>query len=446
MGIRRKQNRHRKSIYLCTCILCSAFLVVLAAHWLPDQARGLKIRLGVEKENPEGKGFDKLQEEAKPDIKDNPDIRVLLMTDGYRDIVHSEVSLSAESGYTLTYGNETEEHGSEAVTIRPDDVRFQQGNIQIQAKEGSVTLESLTRGCGTPEYDGIIELRTTAEGIVIINQLPVESYLCRVVPSEMPSDYELEALKAQAVCARSFAFRQMESYAYPEYEAHVNDSTDFQVYGNSKPQEASTKAVAETGGETVQYGGNIVTTYYYSTSCGNTTSVEAWGTQPSDSNAYLKSVEVAGKDGDYEKELPWYKWKAEAPVQTVEESISRFTGKDIGTLHTVEVTGRGPGDVAIQITATGDKGSVTVETENKIRTALAGDYEIERQDGSKSKCSRLLPSAFITIEKSGNTFVISGGGFGHGIGMSQNGANQMAKQGKNYREILKLFYQGVTIE
>lgn len=446
MGIRRKQNRHRKSIYLCTCILCSAFLVVLAAHWLPDQARGLKIRLGVEKENSEGKGFDKLQEEAKPDIKDNPDIRVLLMTDGYRDIVHSEVSLSAESGYTLTYGNETEEHGSEAVTVRPDDVRFQQGNIQIQAKEGSVTLESLTRGCGTPEYDGIIELRTTAEGIVIINQLPVESYLCRVVPSEMPSDYELEALKAQAVCARSFAFRQMESYAYPEYEAHVNDSTDFQVYGNSKPQEASTKAVAETGGETVQYGGNIVTTYYYSTSCGNTTSVEAWGTQPSDSNAYLKSVEVAGKDGDYEKELPWYKWKAEAPVQTVEESISRFTGKDIGTLHTVEVTGRGPGDVAIQITATGDKGSVTVETENKIRTALAGDYEIERQDGSKSKCSKLLPSAFITIEKSGNTFVISGGGFGHGIGMSQNGANQMAKQGKNYREILKLFYQGVTIE
>lgn len=446
MGIRRKQNRHRKSIYLCTCILCSAFLVVLAAHWLPDQARGLKIRLGVEKENSEGKGFDKLQEEAKPDIKDNPDIRVLLMTDGYRDIVHSEVSLSAESGYTLTYGNETEEHGSEAVTVRPDDVRFQQGNIQIQAKEGSVTLESLTRGCGTPEYDGIIELRTTAEGIVIINQLPVESYLCRVVPSEMPSDYELEALKAQAVCARSFAFRQMESYAYPEYEAHVNDSTDFQVYGNSKPQEASTKAVAETGGETVQYGGNIVTTYYYSTSCGNTTSVEAWGTQPSDSNAYLRSVEVAGKDGDYEKELPWYKWKAEAPVQTVEESISRFTGKDIGTLHTVEVTGRGPGDVAIQITATGDKGSVTVETENKIRTALAGDYEIERQDGSKSKCSKLLPSAFITIEKSGNTFVISGGGFGHGIGMSQNGANQMAKQGKNYREILKLFYQGVTIE
>lgn len=446
MGIRRKQSRHRKSIYLCTCILCSAFLVVLAAHWLPDQARELKIRLGAEKENSEGKTSGEFREEPKPDIRDNPDIRVLLMTDGYRDIVHSEVSLSAKNGLTLRYGNETEEYGADTVTIRPDDARFQQGNIQIQAKEGSITLESLNRGCGTPEYDGMIELRTTAEGIVIINELPVESYLCRVVPSEMPADYELEALKAQAVCARSFAFRQMESYGYPEYEAHVNDSTDYQVYGNSKPRESSTKAVAETGGETVQYGGSIVTTYYYSTSCGNTTSVEAWGTQPSESNAYLQSVDVAGKDGDYEKELPWYKWKAEVPVESMAESIGSFTGKDIGALHTVEITKRGPGDVAVQITATGDKGSVTVETENKIRTALAGNYEIERQDGSRSKCSRLLPSAFITIEKSGNTFIINGGGFGHGIGMSQNGANEMAKQGKNYKEILKLFYQGVTIE
>ncbi len=446
MGIRRRQNRHRKTIYLCACILCSAFLVVSAVHWLPDQARGLKIRLRAEKENVRGQASKKPQDEAKPDISENPAIRVLLMTDGYRDIAHSEVVLSSANGLILTYGSETEECEGEAVAVRPDDARFQQGNIQVRAKEGSIAVESLKRGCGTPEYDGMIELRTTAEGIVMVNELPVESYLCRVVPSEMPADYELEALKAQAVCARSFAFRQMESYGYPEYEAHVNDSTDYQVYGNSKPKESSTKAVTETAGETVRYDGNVVTTYYYSTSCGNTTSVEAWGTKPADGNAYLKSVDVADKDGDYERELPWYKWKAEVPAQSMAESISRYTGKDIGALHTLEVTGRGPGDVAVQITAAGEKGSVTVETENKIRTALAGDYEIERQDGSRSKCSRLLPSAFITIEKSGNTFIISGGGFGHGIGMSQNGANEMAKQGKAYKEILGLFYQGVTIE
>ena len=121
-----------------------------------------------------------------------------------------------------------------------------------------------------------LELRTTAEGIVIINELPVESYLCKVVPSEMPASYELEALKAQAVCARNFAYMQMSDYAYPEYEAHVNDSTDFQVYGNSEAQESSSRAVSETAGEVLKYNGAIVTTYYYSTSCGKTTTVEAW--------------------------------------------------------------------------------------------------------------------------------------------------------------------------
>ena len=87
-----------------------------------------------------------------------------------------------------------------------------------------------------------------------------------------------------------------------------------------------------------------------------------------------------------------------------------------------------------------------MKTENKIRKALGGaGYRIVLQDGSVTKSRELLPSAFFTIEKSGDMFVIKGGGFGHGIGMSQNGANEMAKQGKNYREILELFYQDIEI-
>ena len=112
----------------------------------------------------------------------------------------------------------------------------------------------------------------------------------------------------------------------------------------------------------------------------------------------------------------------------------------------MEVTKRGPGDVALQIVATGDAGSVTVDTENKIRSALGGSgYTITKNDGSTSQSSALLPSAFFTIEKSDDTFVISGGGFGHGIGMSQNGANGMAEQGADYRQILQTFYKDVEI-
>lgn len=95
----------------------------------------------------------------------------------------------------------------------------------------------------------------------------------------------------------------------------------------------------------------------------------------------------------------------------------------------MEVTKSVPGGAALQIKVSGDRGTVVVDTENKIRRALGGSgYEIKKQDGTAVKGSRLLPSAFFKVEKDGNIFKIKGGGYGHGIGMSQNGANEMAKK------------------
>ena len=138
----------------------------------------------------------------------------------------------------------------------------------------------------------------------MVNELPLENYLCKVVPSEMPASYQKEALKAQAICARSYAYRQIMDYAYPEYQAHVNDSTDYQVYNNSASQQAATEAVQETAGKVLKYNGNIITAYYYSTSCGKTTTMAAWGTKEKAENAYLQSVEVKDQTGDYERNLP----------------------------------------------------------------------------------------------------------------------------------------------
>ena len=175
--------------------------------------------------------------------------------------------------------------------------------------------------------------------------------------------------------------------------------------------------------------------------------MEAWGTKPGEANAYLQSVEVKGEAGDYEKDLPWYRWEARIPEEVLSRLIRENTKEDIGTVEELTVTKRGPGDVALAIRAAGEKGAVTVETENKIRRALGGEgYEIRKQDGTTVSSSKLLPSAFFTVKKEKDCFVIRGGGYGHGIGMSQNGANEMAKQGMDYREILTLFYQGVTIE
>ena len=173
-------------------------------------------------------------------------IRVLIMTDGYQQIVHREVEISAAGGLRIEKKDGLEETaGNEKIKITKEDMGFQNGKIRIQAIDGGeITVRSIRRGYGNPSYAGALDLYTTSEGVVMVNELPLENYLCKVVPSEMPASYQKEALKAQAICARSYAYRQIMDYAYPEYQAHVNDSTDYQVYNNSASQQAA--SVADT--------------------------------------------------------------------------------------------------------------------------------------------------------------------------------------------------------
>src|SRR5699024_8719446 len=102
-------------------------------------------------------------------------------------------------------------------------------------------------------------------------------YLYSVVPSEMPAGYGLEALKAQAVCARSYAYKHMMKNSLSMLGAHVNDSAKYQVYNNLAEHELSTKAVDETMGQIMVSGEEVVEAYYFSTSCGHTTDADIWG-------------------------------------------------------------------------------------------------------------------------------------------------------------------------
>lgn len=379
------------------------------------------------------------------------EIRVVIRTNGFAGLVHPEVILVAGSGVILSSGNETVEFTSgEIVVINPDNELFKNGSILVQTREESdkICINSLQRGYGTPSYRGTLELFLTAEGIVIVNELPLEEYLYAVVPSEMPASYELEALKAQAVCARSYAYNQTKIYSYPEYQAHVDDSTKFQVYGNSQEQDSTITAVNLTQGEKLWYNNQVATAYYYSTSSGKSASIQAWGTSWNENNQYLQSVEICDEEGNaYESSLPWYRWTATIPEQTLCNLIELNTGVEIGNLISLSVTKQGDGGIVQEITAVGDVGKIVVATENKIRRALGGSgYTIKKQDGSVINSSELLPSAFFSISKEGENYILSGGGYGHGIGMSQNGANEMAKQGMTYIEILALFYSGATIK
>ena len=157
---------------------------------------------------------------------------------------------------------------------------FASGAIRISPRQPGekLTVTTLTRGYGVPSYDGIIELVANG-GVAVINEIPFEEYLYGVVPSEMPASYEMEALKCQAVCARSYAYHQMQEMAYSQYQAQVDDSTAFQVYGNSEIQPSVIQAVDETAGQKLWYQGQVAAAYYYSTSCGMSYRYDCLGRQ-----------------------------------------------------------------------------------------------------------------------------------------------------------------------
>ena len=399
-------------------------------------------------------------------------IRVLLMDTGFKSVFHASADLVLGSGADLEYENakgkmvgERLEAGTQ-LTVGPDSPYLEFGRMIITPDEPeAITIRSIERSQGTPVYSGSLEIKGMPEGLVLVNDLYLEDYLTKVVPSEMPPSYEKEALKAQAVCARTYAYRQIQGNTYSQYGAHVDDSTNFQVYNNTSADDRSTQAVKETYGKMLFYEDKPIEAFYFSTSCGRTADAGVWGTD-SGKYPYLRAAEVkeGGKslgreDNDgfesyikredviaYDTSYPMFRWQTDLPADVASAQIS-----GAGQIQDMTVTDRGPGGIAGELTVTGSDGTVTIKGQSAIRSALGNpSLIITKKDGGTMTGSATLPSAFIAIEKRTGedgslSFHIYGGGFGHGVGMSQNGAQGMAKTGKGYKQILDFFYHGTEL-
>lgn len=172
---------------------------------------------------------------------------------------------------------------------------FDKIRVVLTNKEnGSIYHEEVTAFQEGADYRGVLEIVETNAGYVVINELPIEEYLYSVVPSEMPSSYPMEALKAQAICARTYAYLHILSPGYPQWNAHVDDTTSFQVYHNVEEHERTTQAVNETEGVVLLAPGgqSLAETYYYSTSCGLGSDAHVWRTKYSDNYPYIKSKHI----------------------------------------------------------------------------------------------------------------------------------------------------------
>lgn len=344
------------------------------------------------------------------------------------------------------------------------------------------------------EYPGKLHFYEEEEGIVIVNEVPLEEYLCRVVPSEMPAGYSNEALKAQAVCARTYAVWQMQEYAYPEYKAHVDDSVSYQVYNNMEAHENTSQAVRQTEGQIMLYGEKPVKAYYFATSCGATTDENIWEKGDRRLTPYIagRRVSDSGSSGDLREEEqfdrfirkkhagdleigePWYRWNCYVPVSRIQENMKKWVKiraahsadgimakenegyswsdtADIGKITGAEIIERNTGGAVQQLLLKGEEGTLKIKYEYNIRLMLGiPGGEIHKNDGSVGEGGNLLPSGYFVLEPVEEKeeligYRVYGGGLGHGAGMSQNGARILAEAGQSYEEILQYFYRDVRL-
>lgn len=424
-------------------------------------------------------------------------IRVVVKTTGFSGAYHEEIVFSVDTAFTVKgEGYEKRFDQGEKVTISRESELFTSNRISIlpDALTSKTTVYSIERGQGTPAYRGTMEIEKTDQGLLLINELLLEEYLYSVVPSEMPSSYPKEALKAQAVSARSYAYKHMLKSGLQSYGAHVDDSAAFQVYNNITESDAALSAVRETEGQVVLSKGQVADTYFYSTSCGYGTDILAWKSSQGEEEAHLTAknigagciksaedmkqeeefqafIQSVGEE-DFEKEEGWYRWSyssrldpdillkqlkaryAAKPEQVLTKCedgsfASREIGK-LGDVKSISVLERSSGGAIHELLIEGTKGTYKVISEHNVRYVLANEgTKVLRKTGDTSNISGMLPSAFAIVMTEGEekveSYVVIGGGFGHGIGMSQNGARAMGNLGYTYEEILQFFYDGITL-
>lgn len=330
--------------------------------------------------------------------------------------------------------------------------------LSVAGEDGApLKLESLKRGDGMPQYLGKLCLIGTAEGILVVNELPLEEYLYRVVSSEMPASYPAEALRAQAVCARTYAVNCIRSEISGNPYFDLNDSVSYQVYNNYAATEASRDAVDATAGEIL----TLEEVQYYSTSC------LTEHREDLDGEAAFAAFLAEEPEEEAQYGSPWLRWSVQIPVETVLDNLIKYGAYETeekpeeaagyesfdteaaenGTMTTVSVASRrGDGQVQTLVITSGES-VYRIEGEYRIRQILGdAQAEITLRDGGTCSGMQLLPSAFFTLEQEEKVLAIRGGGYGHGNGMSQCGAAEMASEGLDYREILEYYYGKAACE
>lgn len=257
-------------------------------------------------------------------------------------------------------------------------------------------------------------------------QLKLEEYLLGVVAAEMEPAWPLEALAAQAILARTFTLERIKNTGgVPDRGTDASTNVEeFQAYDSKRINENVKKAVERTRGEVAKYQGEYIKAWFYADSGGQTAaSAEEGLAYTKEPTPYIKSVKDPGFAITKDENKAW---TAEFPVGEVQAKVKAAIGKDPGPITSAKVVKTGPSGRAMTVQV----GKISISGP-ALRLAL----------GSEKMRSTLIN----TLKIAGGRLLVSGKGFGHGVGMSQWGAKAMAEQDKKAEEIIRYFFKDIEI-
>jgi stage II sporulation protein D len=326
-----------------------------------------------------------------------------------------------------------------------------------QLPRGGLNIVGLEKDGQVKHYRGNLEVRPGENGLTVINELPIEQYLYGVVPAEIPASFSAEALKAQAVAARSYLSAQLGTYA--SFGFDVLDNQSNQVYkGYDIENPMTSVAVDVTNGMVLVKHGQPVAALFHSSSGGYTeNSEDVWN----DKLAFIRT-----KEDPFDNNSKYYNWSvtysASELVSLINQQLkkyiksSEFTELDVITdLRELEWTASGHRVKKLLIEGIDIEGNwqaYTIANADRVRSVLGLKSALfKMQKETYSEEQEIIEDAEIIeeqepFEEQGiSSVTFTGSGWGHGLGMSQYGAAGMASQGYSFQDILQYYYTGVEL-
>ena len=345
----------------------------------------------------------------------NTIIRVLIKKDATKIAVNSKQMIVID----IPFSRKRIYHGRGPLAIAKHGKYIAINGRAVKADTCRVVSEGTLIMLDGHSYRGFFMVSSGNRGLGVINYLPVEKYLYGVVPKEMSYKWNKEALKAQAVAARTYALYVKAKSKDKPYD--VEATTASQVYGGYAAERVvSNSAVDLTQGQVMTYNGNLIIAYFHANSGGHTEDAKnVWRADM----PYLKGVPdrfSRGSSGGA--------WEYFLSFNSLKDQLNRY-GFNIKWIKSIKQSGISMSGRSILLNVVSDKGTFAFSS-NNFRIKVGATK---------------LKSTLFQIKPYRNGMLITGNGYGHGVGMSQRGAERMARAGYSYNQILRHYYRGIKI-